>query len=306
MEHRSLVVLACVVVALGLGGGCGEGRSQKGGPAGSTVYTKWPFDAAEAKRRQAETAKALGVEATQSIDLGGGVKLTMVLIPAGEFTMGSPPGEPKRRNDERQHLVRISKPFWLSKQEATQEQWQAVVGTNPSHFTGDGRRPVEKVFWEDCQAFLRELHARVGGERFVLPTEAQWEYACRAGTSTPFHFGRTRSADTQANYGGYEPYEGGAKGKYLNTTTPVGSFPANAWGLHDMHGNVWEWCQDFYGDYAAGAQTNPTGPNTGGARVLRGGSFYSSTGRCRSAARDRNHPDSGFYYFGFRVARPLP
>ncbi len=166
--------------------------------------------------------------------------------PPGTFLMGSPPSEPQRWDDEQQHRVTLSKGFWLGVTPVTQAQWQAVMGSNPSHFQGDDR-PVEEVSWDDCQEFCKRLAER-DGQRYRLPTEAEWEYACRAGTTTPFHFGATLSTE-QANYDGNYTYGEGKKGKYREETTPVGSFPANAWGLHDMHGNVWEWCQDWYGPY---------------------------------------------------------
>ena len=143
----------------------------------------------------------------------------------------------------------------------TQEQWQAVMGNNPSHFKGEKNLPVEKVSWDDCQEFIKKLREK-DKKPYRLPTEAEWEYACRAGTTTPFHFGETISTD-QANYNGNFTYGNGKKGVYRKKTTPVGSFPANAWGLHDMHGNVWQWCQDWYGDYPQKDVVDPQGPEKG-------------------------------------------
>ena len=268
-----------------------------------TVYAPWPFDAAEARRRQRETAKALGVEVEQEIDLYGGLTLTMVLIPAGEFVMGSGPEEVIERRDTRRRVV-ISKPFWLSKCEVTQALWKGVVGGNPSRTKGDSN-PVDRASWDEVQWFLRKLSARACGAGFVVPTEAQWEYACRAGTASPFHFGPAISA-AQVNYDGGHPYGGAAKGASRGCTTPVGAFPANAWGLHDMHGNACEWCRDWYGPPATGKQTDPTGPATGTDRVVRGGSWYHSAGSCRSAYRRRQTPGERNVTVGIRVARPFP
>jgi formylglycine-generating enzyme required for sulfatase activity len=144
------------------------------------------------------------------------------------------------------------------------------------------------VSWDDCQEFVAKL-CRRAGRVFRLPTEAQWEYACRAGTRTPFHFGETISAE-QANYDGNHTYGEGHKGVSRKKTTPVDSFPANAWGLHDMHGNVWGWCQDWYGPYQNPDQTDPEGSKNGTARVLRGGSWFNDPWYCRSAYRGRNVP----------------
>jgi uncharacterized protein (TIGR02996 family) len=201
--------------------------------------------------------------------------------PPGTFLMGSRPKEKRRGKDERQHRVTLTRGFWLGLTPVTQAQWQAVMGSNPSFFQGDDR-PVEQVSWDDCQEFCTKLAVR-DGKRYRLPTEAEWEYACRAGTTTPFHFGATISTE-QANYDGNYTYGKGKKGKYRQETTPVGSFPANAWGLCNMHGNVWEWCQDWDGPYSRKIK-DPQGPDTGDGRVVRGGSWYGYPRWCRSAFR---------------------
>lgn len=242
----------------------------------------------------------------QVVDLGGGVKLEMVWVPKGSFMMGSPSSEDNRDDDERQHRVTLSEGFWMGKYEVTQEQWAEVMGKNPSHFSGS-RNPVEKVSWEDCQAFIQKLNAYTGGRAasragaFSLPTEAQWEYACRAGTTTPFHYGG-RLDSSMANFDGNYPYGRARKGQYREQTVRVGSFKPNAWGLYDMHGNVWEWCQDWYDkDYPSGSVTDPSGASSGSGRVLRGGSWHFDAWNCRSAHRYRGTPTRRSDSFGFRL-----
>ncbi|HNO12837.1 MAG TPA: formylglycine-generating enzyme family protein [Accumulibacter sp.] len=222
-------------------------------------------------------------------------------IDPGEFMMGSPPDEPERREDEVQHPVTLSRGFWLADTACTQAFWQAVTGKNPSHFQGDPGNPVESVSWDEVQTFIGKLRRRLPGLPARLPTEAEWEYACRAGTTTPFSFGDQITPD-RVNYNGNYPYAGGKIGRYRGQTVPVASLPANAWGLYEMHGNVWEWCADRFGAYPTGPQVDPQGPRTGGARVLRGGS-WSFYGRVvRSACRRRFGPDRHDGVIGFRLA----
>jgi sulfatase modifying factor 1 len=212
----------------------------------------------------------------------------MIRVSAGEFLMGSPASEKGRENDETQHRVRLTQPFWLGKYEVTQGQWKVVMGTDPSKFKGDDL-PVEQVSWEDAMAFCRKLNQmdgnRPSGYVYSLPTEAQWEYACRAGKTTATAFGDSLSS-REANFNGEKPYGGAAKEPKLGKTAPVGSYRPNAWGFYDLHGNVREWCSDWYGDYPSGSVTNPAGPSFGTHRVDRGGSWFSYGGRCRSASRD--------------------
>ena len=221
-------------------------------------------------------------------------------IPPGAFLMGSPPNEPDRSDDETQHKVTLTKGFHLGIHQVTQAQWQAVMGSNPSKFKGDGNLPVENVSWNDCVAFCEAL-GKKDGKTYRLPTEAEWEYACRAGTTTPFHFGDTISAN-QANYDGNSTYGNGKKGVYRQKTTPVGGFPANVWGLYDMHGNVLEWCADWFGPYREGDLRDPQGFVGGGGRVLRGGSWFYFPTDCRSAYRAGFAPGIRNSYCGCRVA----
>ena len=231
------------------------------------------------------------------------INYKMVYISPGTFMMGSPSGEKGRDSDERQHKVTLTQGFYMGVIEITQGQWKAVMGNNPSRFKGDNR-PVEKVSWNDCLEFIRKLNRQEGGNKYRLPTEAEWEYACRAGTATPFYTytGNCISTD-QANYDGNYPMPGCSKGKYRKKTIDVASFSPNAWGLYDMHGNVWEWCQDWKGNYPSRHVTDPDGPSSGSFRVNRGGSWNEYARSCRSANRYFNASDSRYDYSGFRLAR---
>ena len=235
-------------------------------------------------------------------DLGNGVFMEMVSIPGGTFTMGSPNSEKRREIDESPHH-RVTVPgFFMARYQVTQRQWQAVMGDNPSRFKGENL-PVEMVSWHDSQEFCKRL-AKKNGLLYRLPSEAEWEYACRAGTTTPFHFGATITTDL-ANYDSSYSYAQEPKGKSCKRTTPVGSFPPNAFGLYDMHGNVWEWCQDTWHDNYQGAPTDGRAWITNNSKkerkVLRGG-FWSRIPRgCRSAARNFSSPDNRSYIRGLRV-----
>jgi len=270
------------------------------------VYTEWPFDEKEAKRRQTETAKALGVPVEQDIDLGNGVRMTMVLIPAGEFLMGSPPttspeqlqklygGEAEWYQRELpQHRVTITRPFWLGKTEVTQEQWQAVMGSNPSEFAGKPQNPVEQVSWDDCEALHQKLSAKLK-KTFRLPTEAEWEYACRAGAATEFYFGD--NAQVLGDYAWWRTNSG-------DSPQPVGRKRPNAWGLHDMAGNVWEWCEDWFGPYDKEAKKDPKGAPSAPGRLVRGGSWFNGTlDLFRCARRSHYGPSHRLAHRGFRAA----
>ncbi len=242
-------------------------------------------------------------------ELARGIAITMVQIPAGSFQMGSPATEAERRKNEGpQHRVELQS-FFLGQTPVTQAQWQAVaswpqvelkLNPDPARFKG-GYRPVEKVSWEEAMEFCRRLSQR-SKLAYTLPSEAQWEYACRAGTTTPFAFGDTLTPDL-ANYDGNYTYGSGPKGQYRKQTTEVGSFAANAWGLQDMHGNVWEWCLDNWHDSYLGAPADGSAWTAGGgtSRMLRGGSWNDNPMICRSAYRTNPRPLYGYGSIGFRV-----
>ena len=263
--------------------------------AGADVNAVWP------------DAVRPGPGSDWTVSLGGSVDLKLKWIAAGSFQTGSPSGELGRGSDERQHEVTLTQGYWLGAHEVTQAQWQSVMGSNPSKFKGS-RNPVEQVSWEDAMAFCKKLTEREflagrlpAGWRYTLPTEAQWEYACRAGTRSAFHYGN-RLDSRMANFDGNYPYGGASTGEYRNKTVAVGSFQSNAWGLYDMHGNVWEWCSDRYGDYPSGSVVDPTGARSGSVRVNRGGSWFSGARFCRSAIRYGNSPGVRGNDLGFRLA----
>jgi formylglycine-generating enzyme required for sulfatase activity len=247
--------------------------------------------------------------------LGEGVALTMVTIPPGRFVMGSPPDEAERKDSEDpQHLVELEG-FWMGQTPISQAQWRQVMGTNPSKFQGDrtdrDQRPVERVSWEEAMAFCAKLRERTG-RHYSLPSEAQWEYACRAGTTTPFHCGATLISEL-ANFNGTYTYGAAPKGVVRKETSQLDQFPANRWGLLDLHGNVWEWCLDEWHSSYDGAPKDgrawlerqgsshrePDGRR--GARLLRGGSWTYHPAVCRSACRNYDHPGTRGSYVGFRV-----
>jgi len=246
------------------------------------------------------------VEFNGTVDLGNGIKLEMVKIKAGTFMMGSPESELGRYSDETQHRVMLTKDYWLGKFEVMQAQYEAVMGNNPSYFKGSNR-PVEQVSWNDAKDFCRKLNERYAGKlpagyKFDLPTEAQWEYACRAGTTTALN-NTTNLTDEKhdcKNLTAVAWYYN--RGKYNeNQTYPVGKKYPNNWGLYDMHGNVLEWCRDWYEPYS-GNMTNPMGPSSGSCRVYRGGSWRNPARRCRSAYRYNWLPGNRDNDLGFRLA----
>lgn len=237
------------------------------------------------------------VDPNSSID---GIDFEFVAIPYGCFAMGSCPSEYDRHRDEDKHRVMIDD-FYLGKYEVTQAQWQLVMGNNPSHFKGENL-PVDNVSWEDVQIFISKLN-ELTGKTYRLPTEAEWEYACRAGTQTPFYTGENLTTE-QANYNGQHPYKNYPRSKCLNKSVQVGSYSPNPWGLYDMMGNVWEWCSDWYGKYDTSIQVqlNPTGAEQGTKKVFRGGSWISRARYCRSANRFYGAPDYKYFNLGFRLA----
>ena len=234
-------------------------------------------------------SKALNKAWREEEYLGKGVKLEMILIPAGNFKMGSPASEDGRYDE---HEVTLTKSYYMGKYEVTQEQWESVMGNNPSSRTKGAKLPVTNVSWEDCQEFIEKLNGITKG-KYRLPTEAEWEYACRAGTKTAYSFG-AKITPKDANYGDSK----------LGKPIEVGSYKPNTFGLYDMHGNVWEWCEDYwFKDYPWGAVIDPKGPAKGEYRVLRGGSFNYYVSVARSSDRNDLTPASRLNVSGFRLAR---
>lgn len=239
----------------------------------------------------------------------------LALIPAGKFVMGSPADEKHRNADETQHEVAITKPFYLGVFEVTQGQYQKMMGLNPSSFSKNGpgklrvanqdtsAYPVERVSWLDAVEFCKKLSAQEG-KTYRLPTEAEWEYACRAGTKTVFHVGNDFNSNL-ANINGlsYSSYGKEEAGPFWRSTTKGGDYKMNAFGLYDVHGNVQEWCADWYAEdyYAKSPKSDPQGPSGGTERVMRGGGWPSSAKACRSAARNHLPPEEKNYTSGFRV-----
>ena len=242
-----------------------------------------------------------------------GVAQRMRRIAPGRFWMGSTKkSEPMRDRNELLHEVELSEEYWLADTACTQELWIAVMDENPSRFTerqvDENSRPVEQVSWDDCKDFLWNLSEAIPGLDVRLPTEAEWEYACRAGTRTPFSFGGNITS-AQVNYDGTYPYPGGGSGEYREKTVPVKSLPANPWGLFEMHGNVDEWCHDEYGAYHPGPAVNPLGTGDGTSlrqRVARGGSWNYRADFARSARRSFYEPEVRFSLVGFRIAQGRP
>ena len=253
------------------------------------------------------------------IDLGKDVKLEMVLVPAGKFKMGFTKkelecfkvdfqeefkkkikkelGEEEMESVEvfmslqgKQHEVTLTKPFYMGKHEVTQEQWESVMGNNPSDTKG-AKLPVTDVSWNDCQEFINKLNTKTSGG-YRLPTEAEWEYACRAGTTTLYSYGDKIT-----------PKDANLRGSEIGKPVAVGSYKPNAFGLYDMHGNIWEWCEDWYGEYPAGAVTDPKGPAMGECRMLRGGSFYSNVLLVRSSNRSDDALSNRSDSLGFRLVK---
>ena len=260
----------------------------------------------EALERQSRTGPlSFGeIRKRHSYYIDGVETIVIKYVPGGQFQMGSPSTEADRSYDENQVSRTLSRHYWMGETEVTQGQWQAVMGNNPSYFEGTDwkRLPVENVSWEDAQALiakLNETHPPGDGWKWALPTEAQWERACRGGTTTATAFGNSLSSN-QANFNGDHPYGGAERGANLRRTVPVKSYQPNAYGLYDMHGNVWEWCEDGYQERLPGG-VDPL-VSTGQSRVIRGGGWYDRGGDCRSANRLRGSPDIRSVLYGFRLA----
>ncbi|GHU21762.1 hypothetical protein FACS1894164_02780 [Spirochaetia bacterium] len=302
------------------------------GMATNSIYYFWVSSLQNG--RESEKSPVVTVRtASAPVPVQPSIPANFVRIPAGTFMMGSPSSEVDRYDNEVQHRVTITG-FSMSKYEVTQKEWVDVMGTNPSGFKGDNL-PVENVTWYDAIEYCNARSRKEGltpaytidksrkdpnnlydyddlkwvvtwnrsANGYRLPTEAEWEYACRAGTTTPFSTG-TNITTNQANYDGNNPYNGNAKGSYRRQTWAVSSGTANAWGLYDMHGNVWEWCWDWYGAYSTASQADPTGAASGLHRVARGGSWRDYAQGLRSAYRDYYTPTFRNNYLGFRVVRP--
>jgi len=284
----------------------GDGKTSKADNP-EHVYDKW--SGPEKERRYMVTIQATDGRTTVAAKMKitvkrqdrirtfvvNGVSFKMIRIPVGKFTIGSPPGETGRYDDERQHQVALTKSFWMGQTEVTQSQWKAVMGNNPSDFRNCGDAcPVENVSWNDVQEFIRRLNQKEGGNKYRLPTEAEWEYACRAGSTSRFYFG-----DDEGRLKDYAWYVNNSG----QETHPVAQKKPNTWGLYDIQGNVWEWCKDWYGKYPSGSVTDPTGPDGGSGRVLRGGSWYTAPRSVRCALRNRYRPGSRDNDIGFRLVR---
>ena len=246
------------------------------------------FKTVAAKLKQEKDAKAKQMELVKL-----SIEKEMVLIPAGTFMMGSPESEEGRQDVETQHEVTLTNPYYMGKYEVTQEQYESVMGSNPSSKTKGTKLPVTDVSWEDCQEFIKKLNAKTDGG-YRLPTEAEWEYACRTKTSTAYSFGE-KITPKDANYDDSK----------IDKPVAVGSYKPNLFGLYDMHGNVREWCEDWFGDYPTGAVTDPQGPPIGEKRILRGGSFDPNECNARSSTRTYFVPSHPFDFFGFRLARTI-
>jgi formylglycine-generating enzyme required for sulfatase activity len=245
----------------------------------------------------AEAQHAVEVQQDTIVYIAPDIAMHFVRISKGTYTMGSPDNERGRQKDEGpQHEVKINRPFYLSKYEVTQGQFEEVMGYNPAifdNYADSDRHPVENVTWQQARTFTEELSARLGCH-FRLPTEAEWEYACRAGSQTPYYWGERMAENGASDYAW-------ANSRSMAQTHPVGEKRPNAWGLYDMSGNVWEWCSDWYGAYSEGSKVDPDGPDSGKNKVFRGGSWYDFYESHRCANRHRHAMDKGYTAIGFRV-----
>lgn len=280
----------------------GENNDKSNSDSDAKIYD--PLKLSEKKKRERaifineiekkckRRAKKLGMPYENEQEIAEGIKLEMVLIPAGKFVMGLPEKGKNIDDYETQHEVTLTKPFYMGKFEVTQEQWEALMGDNPSE-TIEAKWPVTYVSWIDCQNYIAKLNAKTN-DGYRLPTEAEWEYACRAGTTTFFSVG-DELKPTDANHGASSIYK----------PLKVGTYKPNAFGLYDMHGNVWEWCEDWKADYSEEAVIDPKGPETGIKHVLRGGSFNNYESDACSSYRYSNLQTHRFYSVGFRLAKTI-
>ena len=303
----NMKLVAPIAAAILLAGGAlglyvaTTGAAPPAAPA-SAVESSPLWDGAETI---AQYARRRDLPATQTVTLAQApnkVVMNFVLIPAGEFIMGSPVDERERLPSETQHRVRITKPFLMQTTPVTQAQWKALMPTSPARFQGD-TLPVDSVTWLQAVKFCDTLSNR-DSAAYRLPTEAEWEFACRAGTTTAFSFGNSINP-ADANYNGNVPYGNSTSALFRVQTTPVETFNPNPWGLYDMHGNVWQWCGDWYGEYPDGDAINPAGPAQGSVRVVRGGSWADVPCFLRSACRETTPPDKSVIHIGFRVVLQL-
>ena len=252
------------------------------------------------------SASVFAFEKTFTNSLG----MEFILIPSGTFTMGSPPDEPYRGSSEVQHRVSISRPFYIQTTEVTLKQWRSLMGKRLlGRRKGSDNMPVTQVSWFDCMEFIKRLN-RLGEGKYRLPTEAEWEYAVRAGTTSPFSWGDTIDCD-KAMYGNnslkHNVCQLFIKSLELpiDAPAPVKSYRPNPWGLYDMHGNVWEWCVDWFGDYQKNPVTDPKGPDSGTMKIRRGGSWFKHGYSCRSANRSFGHQATRYRTTGFRLVRDV-
>ena len=321
MGRFRIVLMCCLLISL-LAAGCSDNENPqnefRGQQSPETQAARKQEEvreqqlAQEGARKQRQAAESLGVPVNTTLNLGRGVKMKLTLIPAGKFQMGSPETEDGRKDDEGpQHEVTISKPFYMGACEVTQAQWRVVMGTEP--WVGkylaksDPNNPASWITWDAATAFCEAL-SKITGKKVTLPTEAQWEYACRAGSNTVYYFG-----DDSSRLGDYAWYKRNTYGKMEELldkdamyTRPVGQKKPNAFGLYDMHGNVWEWCRDWYDEkfYAKANKVDPENTTKTEYRVLRGSAWFKIPEDCRAAIRFGEFTDSGYDYIGFRVIIP--
>ena len=303
-----IAVLISIFLLIGIGVGSKYLKSLK--PVSSSFSSSTTDMSTQSQSTQKTKTENQSAQKKKSVVLRHGDRfqnnlgMEFVYIAPGKFWMGSPSNEPKREDNETRHQVALTKGYYIQTTEVTQGQWEAIMGSNPSSFKDCGSDcPVENVSWNDIQKYVKALKNK-DNQDYRLPTEAEWEYAARAGTNTLFAFGDCLST-SQANYDGNSPMPNCSKGTYRKRTVSVGSFSPNAWGLYDMHGNVYEWCQDWYGEYDTngnGLIQDPIGPSTGSYRVLRGGGWSINARICRSADRGGSSPGYRGRFDGFRLA----